>query len=196
MLFRRSVLDGIVAGDVTLAFRRWDRPRVRPGSRLRTAVGVLEIGAVTQVDPATVSASDVRAAGAADLREVLGTRQDRPLFRIELRYAGGDPRARLREDVPDADELAAIRARLAEIDHRSRREPWTRDLLLLIAEHPATRAPDLAAGVGRQTLPFKRDVRVLKELGLTESLAVGYRLSPRGRALVESWRDESGEPAR
>ena len=29
---------------------------------------------------------------------------------------------------------------------------------------------------------FKRDVRKLKELGLTESLPVGYRLSPRGRA--------------
>jgi hypothetical protein len=36
--------------------------------------------------------------------------------------------------------------------------------------------------MGRETLPFKRDVRKLKELGLTESLEVGYRLSPRGRA--------------
>jgi hypothetical protein len=32
---------------------------------------------------------------------------------------------------------------------------------------------------------FKRLVRKLKELGLTESLTVGYRLSPRGRALFE-----------
>ena len=31
-------------------------------------------------------------------------------------------------------------------------------------------------------LPFKRNVRKLKELGLTESLEVGYRLSPRGEA--------------
>jgi hypothetical protein len=28
-------------------------------------------------------------------------------------------------------------------------------------------------------------VRKLKELGLTESLLVGYRLSPRGRALLD-----------
>jgi ribosomal protein S19E (S16A) len=28
-------------------------------------------------------------------------------------------------------------------------------------------------------------VRKLKELGLTESLEVGYRLSPRGRALLD-----------
>ena len=52
----------------------------------------------------------------------------------------------------------------------------------LIAERPATRAPDLAASLGRETAPFKADVRKLKELGLTESLEIGYRLSPRGRA--------------
>jgi predicted transcriptional regulator len=46
------------------------------------------------------------------------------------------------------------------------------------------RAPELAATLGRETQPFKRDVRKLKELGLTESLRVGYRLSPRGRALL------------
>jgi hypothetical protein len=47
------------------------------------------------------------------------------------------------------------------------------------------RAEDLAASIGREKLPFKRDVRKLKELGLTESLLVGYRLSPRGRALLD-----------
>ena len=55
----------------------------------------------------------------------------------------------------------------------------------MIAERPEVRAPDLAASVGRETQPFKTDVRKLKELGLTESLLVGYRLSPRGRAYLE-----------
>ena len=50
--------------------------------------------------------------------------------------------------------------------------------------HPERRAPDLAAELGRETLSFKRDVRKLKELGLTESLEIGYRLSPRGEALL------------
>ncbi|WP_179221744.1 hypothetical protein [Inquilinus limosus] len=54
-----------------------------------------------------------------------------------------------------------------------------------MAECPATRAPDLAARFGRDTASFKADVRKLKALGLTESLEVGYRLSPRGRALLE-----------
>jgi hypothetical protein len=47
------------------------------------------------------------------------------------------------------------------------------------------RAPDLAASFGRETQPFKIDVRKLKALGLTESLTVGYRISPRGQAFRE-----------
>ena len=45
------------------------------------------------------------------------------------------------------------------------------------------RAGDLAASVGRETQPFKTDVRKLKNLGLTLSLDVGYRLSPARRRL-------------
>lgn len=42
---------------------------------------------------------------------------------------------------------------------------------------------------------FKRRVRQLKELGLTESLEVGYRLSPRGRAVLECLvRAEGAQP--
>jgi ribosomal protein S19E (S16A) len=39
-----------------------------------------------------------------------------------------------------------------------------------------------------EKLRFKARVRQLKELGLTESLEVGYRLSPRGRALLRRLR--------
>ena len=46
------------------------------------------------------------------------------------------------------------------------------------------RAGDLAAELGMERLPFKTDVRKLKALGLTESLDVGYRLSPRGTAFL------------
>jgi hypothetical protein len=67
---------------------------------------------------------------------------------------------------------------------RARGEPWTRQVLELILDRPETLAAELAASLGREKLPFKRDVRKLKELGLTESLPVGYRLSPRGRAYL------------
>ncbi|HEX7068738.1 MAG TPA: hypothetical protein VF295_11185 [Candidatus Limnocylindria bacterium] len=33
-------------------------------------------------------------------------------------------------------------------------------------------------------MPFKLDDRKLKELGLTESLRPGYRLSPRGESVL------------
>jgi hypothetical protein len=38
--------------------------------------------------------------------------------------------------------------------------------------------------VGRERPAFKTDVRKLKRLGLTISLDVGYRLSPRGEAFL------------
>lgn len=81
----------------------------------------------------------------------------------------------------DLDEVVAT---LDRMDRRSRRGPWTRPTLRLVAELPGVRAAELAERAGRDTLAFKRDVRALKELGLTESLETGYRLSPRGAALL------------
>jgi hypothetical protein len=184
MLFRQDVLRRIAEGDVTLAFRRWRRPTVKAGGTLRTRVGVLAIDSVALVDEEQVSEADARRAGAADREALLaGLPGKGALHRIEFRLAGPDPRIALRErsDI-SSNERAEIDARLARFDAASRHGPWTAAVLDLIAQRPGTRAPDLAAALGRETAPFKADVRKLKELGLTESLEVGYRLSPRGRA--------------
>lgn len=77
--------------------------------------------------------------------------------------------------------LADLRRQLARLDARG---AWTRSTLLAIAARSAERAEVLAQAVGQDKLAFKRNVRKLKELGLTESLTVGYRLSPRGEALL------------
>jgi hypothetical protein len=186
---RRPVLDAIVAGTVTLAFRRWDRPRVRPGGTQRTPVGVLEFTAVDPVDEGDLTADDARAAGFADLAALQrAQRGEGQLYRVAVRLSGPDPRVALRSRrrLSQADR-AELSARLQRLDRASSHGPWTAVVLELIAQHPGVRAPDLAARLGRETLPFKRDVRKLKELGLTESLDVGYRLSPRGRA----WRRAS-----
>ena len=58
-------------------------------------------------------------------------------------------------------------------------------MLRLIGEREAVRAGDLADELGMERLAFKADVRKLKALGLTESLGIGYRLSPRGQAWLE-----------
>ena len=57
-------------------------------------------------------------------------------------------------------------------------------MLALIEQQPETQAAEPAAQQDRELHAFKRDVRKLKELGLTESLERGYRLSPRGRAAM------------
>ena len=46
MLLSPEVLQGIVDGRVELAFRCWERPRVKIGTRLRTYVGLVEVLAV------------------------------------------------------------------------------------------------------------------------------------------------------
>ena len=192
MLLRRAELDAIRSGEIDLAFRRWERPRLRTGTLMRTAIGLVEVTAVERIAPARISERQARRAGAANRAELLA-RLDRrnagaPVFRVGLRYAGADPRIALRESASLSDvELAQITDRLRRLD-RARPEPWTRAMLELVEQHPATLAAELAARQTRDLHAFKRDVRKLKELGLTESLERGYRLSPRGRAVLEGTR--------
>ena len=107
---------------------------------------------------------------------------------MQLHLAGPDPRVALRDQVPSQDEVAAIVERLRRLDRASTSGPWTSAVLQMIADRPTVRAPELAASFGRDTAPFKIDVRKLKELGLTESLRIGYRLSPRGQAVLAALR--------
>lgn len=189
MLFKRHVLDGFADGTISLAFRRWRRPRVRAGSQLRTAVGVLAVDAVDEVAPDDITEKEACRAGFASRDDLLGElarRADGFVYRIELHLAGRDPRAALRErDVLTSDELAEVRRRLERLDVASRHGHWTMTVLRLIRDRPAVRAGDLAPVMEQETPAFKRDVRKLKELGLTESLEVGYRLSRRGRAVLD-----------
>ncbi|KGN39050.1 hypothetical protein [Knoellia subterranea] len=194
MMIRPDTLAAIKAGEVDLAFRRWDRPRVVVGTHLRTRVGLLEVTAVERTAVSRITAAEARRAGAsslAELRRMLEAKADKPVWRVTLHHAGADPREALRTSLPDADEVATISARLDRLDAASATGPWTRATLDLIDRRPTVRAPDLAAEVGRETADFKKDVRKLKELGLTESLDIGYRLSPRGAAFVDA---ESGTP--
>ena len=82
-----------------------------------------------------------------------------------------------------------VNKRLANMDARSTQGPWTIATLKLIAEHPGKRATLLAESVGMETKRFKTNVRKLKELGLTESLQVGYRLSARGKVVLKQRRN-------
>ena len=177
----------VFAGEVTVAVRRWKRPTVRAGGTLRTPSGVLAIDSVERIRQSDLTPSIARAAGypsrAALIASLAPTRN--PLYLVRFHPGGPDPRVALRERADFTDqERAELDGRLDGFDQRSPRGPWTRQTLRTIADRPAVRAPDLAAAAGVQTKRYKADVRKLKELGLTESLEVGYRLSPRGRAYL------------
>jgi hypothetical protein len=182
VLFKLSQLAGIEDGSIDLTFRRWDAPRVRVGGTQRTKIGVIEIDAVERVDDLTDE--EARRAGWESRDAVFEQFAARSgdLYRIELHLAGPDPRAVLREQVPTAGELAELRRRV------ERMGPWAMHYLQAIEEQPGVRAPDLAEGFGMETRAFKLRVRRLKELGLTESLRIGYRLSARGEVVLRELR--------
>jgi hypothetical protein len=183
MLFRHNILQGIAEGRVTLAFRRWRRAPPADGSSLRSPIGMLSLDRVTVVDEGDITPEDVRRTGMSldELRASIDG--DGTLLRIELRLAGDDPRLGLRERLPSPSELESIVTKLARLDTASA-TPWTARYLQLIARQPGIVSRVLAPQVGVDLPRFKRRVRQLKELGLTESLEVGYRLSPRGRAVL------------
>jgi len=188
MMIRPQELRAIKRGEIDLAFRRWDRPRVKVGTRMRTSVGLIEVTSVEQTSLAALRAEHARRAGAASLaalKRALAHRPNDPVFMVGLRHAGADPREALREQVPDEAEMRDLVAWLDRLDAASKHGAWTRPTLAIIDRSPGVRAPELAAELGRETLEWKADVRKLKERGLTESLAIGYRLSPRGEAVLD-----------
>jgi len=195
LLFQKRFLAGLVDGSITLTFRQWDKPRVRPGGRYRChPIGVLEVDDLRKIRVAEIPEKDARRAGfpsRADLLKYLAEMRDeglddeREIFRVELHYGGDGDRVdtAMLADLSDAD-VEAIRARLEKLD-RASEKPWTRQTMKLIESTPRVAASQLAAKMGEETRPFKARVVKLKKLGLTQSFEVGYEISPRGRVYLD-----------
>ncbi|MCC6498105.1 MAG: ASCH domain-containing protein [Propionibacteriaceae bacterium] len=199
MMLPARIAQGVRDGSISLAYRRWEEPRVRAGGTQLTSAGIVRFEAVDEItDPAAITDAEAREAGFADagaLLELLagpprrgprGGRGGDRVFRVRLAWVGEDPRVRLRAAVPDPAELAEVAAAVARLDAGRRTGPWTRQILEWIRDHPGVISTELAALLGREVAPMKADIRRLKALGLTESLRVGYRLSPRGVAYLGS----------
>jgi hypothetical protein len=191
--FEQRLRDGIHSGAVVLAFRRWRRSQVVPGRRYRTGIDMVEVESVDVVEPSSVDAAQAREAGYASTGELLADLRGDPalpVYRIRLRRIDGpDPRDELahRARLTEA-EAVAITARLARMDRSSTRGPWTGAVLALIGDRPGAVSTVLAEAMGWERQDFKLHVRQLKELGLTISLDVGYRLSPRGESYLNRLR--------
>ena len=194
LLFQKRFHQGLTSGAVTLTFRRWQRPKVKPGGRYRChPIGVLEVDAVDEVRVAEIDDDQARRAGFADREELVAYLRTAPgagrldarskVFRVALHHGGDGDRVSIAlDDRLSPEDVAALAARLARLEARG---AWTLTTLRLIGRHPRVAASKLAARLGRETLPFKVDVRKLKKLGLTQSFEVGYELSPRGRAFLQ-----------
>jgi hypothetical protein len=191
--FEQRLRDGIHSGGIVLAFRRWKRSQVVPGRRYRTGIDMVEVESVDVVEPSSVDAAQAREAGYASVAELLADLRGDPalpVYRIRLRRIDGpDPREELaRAASLTSADLTAITAMLARMDSSSSRGPWTGAVLALIADRPAIVSTVLAEAMGWERQDFKLHVRRLKELGLTLSLDVGYRLSPRGESYLNHLR--------
>ena len=193
MLFKREQFQGLRDGSITLSFRLWKRPQARVGARYRFGTDEwVRISKIQEVSLARVSNADAQRAGHAG-RKALADTLDRlsrgdssnaTLYRISLEYAG-----RAKPTVPERgaklskEEWRVLAVKLDAMDAR-RGDAWTHEMLCTIRDQPGCAAAELSSQLGRAKAPFKQDVRKLKALGLTISLEVGYKLSPKGKKLL------------
>jgi hypothetical protein len=194
--FEARLREGLRDGSITVAFRRWRRAQVVAGHRYRTGAGLVVAESVDTISPAEITPALAKDAGFADVQAaVADLRGDAsvPLYCVRFRpVAGPDPRDQLAgtSDLSD-DDVRAISKRLARMDAASQRGPWTTAVLEQIAGQPAVSSALLAPELDWDRPDYKLHVRRLKSLGLTISLDVGYRISPRGAAYLAK-RAESG----
>jgi hypothetical protein len=93
--FSRELRPAVLAGDITVSFRLWQRPRVTAGRRYRVGSGQIEVDAVELVPFFAIDEADVRRAGETD-RESLRLRaahagpihEDTLVYRVEFHAVG------------------------------------------------------------------------------------------------------------
>ena len=183
MLFKREILDQIVQGKITRAFRVWKKPTVKSGGTLLTSVGILEIIEVSIVGKNIVQ-KELEQAGISESDLAQQPKREGDLYKIMFRYGGEDPRIALQKKVISTrEEFIHVQNTLKKMDS-GKFGPWTSSFLNLIQRHPETLAQHLADNKGVEKVWFKTQVRRLKKHGLTISLGVGYKLSPRGESYL------------
>lgn len=97
MEFSRELRDAVIAGDVSVSFRLWQRPRVRVGGRYQVGPATLQVDSIELVPFASITRADVRRSG-EDSLEALRSRaahagpigDETLLYRIEFHILDGD----------------------------------------------------------------------------------------------------------
>jgi hypothetical protein len=66
LLFKKPFHEGLKSGAITITYRRWQKPHVKPRGRYRChPIGVLEVDSVALVTVAAITADDAKRAGFA-----------------------------------------------------------------------------------------------------------------------------------
>lgn len=190
MLIKQKHLEGIMSGDISLAFRKWKNLSVKKDSLLKTSIGVVKITDITQTELAQISEDDAKQAGYDNVNALIGELEktvNGAIYKIQLSYHSPDPRIDLRQksQIPD-EELEALKEKLLNLDKYSNQGKWTTKVLKAIRENPKLSAVELAAKVNKEKEWLKVNVRKLKNLGLTISHEPGYTLSPLGEYVLKS----------
>jgi hypothetical protein len=93
--FSRELRASVLSGDITVTFRLWRRPQVKPGGRYRVGNGKIEVDSVDLVPFAFIDNTDIRRAGETDLESLrrraahAGPIHDESvLYRIEFHVVG------------------------------------------------------------------------------------------------------------
>ena len=187
MQFTKDAHDGVASGKITLTFRYWQRPQVKVGGQYNVGPCRVEVDSIDLIPFAAVTNPDVRRSGSSSreaLRQLIAhagpVADDTIVYRIAFHRVGD--RVGPVEIAPTQAAVTEANAKLDALDARGAHGPWTRRALRLIDDNPGVVSTVLAAQLDRDRSAFKADVRKLKALGLTQSLEVGYTLTPLGRA--------------
>jgi hypothetical protein len=68
--FSRELRSSVLSGDITVSFRLWQRPQVKPGGRYRVGDGQIEVDSVERIPFAFIDEADIQRAGEADLESL------------------------------------------------------------------------------------------------------------------------------
>jgi hypothetical protein len=189
MLFKQKILNEIKSGNVTLAFRKWEKASVKKGTLLKTSVGLIEIVNITLTAEEKITKKDAISAGfltKEQLIESFRNNENTELYKIKVKYHSEDPRIALREQkYITHEEFLYINRKLERLDVLSKQGSWTTTVLQAIQQHPRMRAIDLSVITGFEKEWLKINIRKLKNIGLTVSHEVGYEIAPLGIAYMK-----------
>ena len=91
MEFSKELRDDVIAGDITVSYRLWRRPKVKAGGRYPVGPAHIVVDSVELMPFSAITPADVRRSGETS-REALRRRaahagpiaDDTPLYRVEF----------------------------------------------------------------------------------------------------------------